>query len=90
MKNATIYPVQERKNDFVVKNVTFIQCSTTENRSIRKTVILGKGFSKVTGLKSYEVKNKRFDASRVGTVNSLSGTKYTETEFITLTEWIFE
>jgi len=83
-----ILPVKELTKRFVTANFKSLQLS--KNNMIEKTVVSKLGFSKVIGLKIEDVKNTRFDAKRVGEVNPISGCKYTETEYITVTTWIFE
>jgi hypothetical protein len=85
-----ILTVKELSKRFVSEEYQLLQCSTTSKNSIEKTVILKRGFSKVTGLKIEDIKNPRFDAKRVGEVNLMSGCKYQETEYITETTWLFE
>jgi len=85
-----ILPVKELNKRFVVAEHKLIQCSTASKNTIEKTVISKLGFSKVIGMKLQDVKNPRFDAKKVGEINLISGVKYTETEFITETTWLFE
>jgi len=85
-----ILPVKELAKRFIVAEHQLLQCSTPSKNTIEKSLIAKKGYSKVVGMKLQDVKNPRFDASKVGYVNPISGMKYMETEFITETTWIFE
>ena len=86
-----IIEVKELAKRFVAKNVMLLQCSSNvENKTIEKTIIAKRGFLKVVGLKIEDVKNERFDKSRVGEVNPISRCEYIETEYTTNTTWIFE
>ena len=89
LRNQVI-EVKELKKRFVTGKIQLLQLSSETTSSIEKSVIKSRGFSKVTGLKIEDVKNPRFEASRVGEVNPISGSRYMETEFRTLTNWIFE
>lgn len=85
-----ILTVKELTKRFVAAEHKLIQCSTVSKNTIEKTLIKKLGFSKVIGMKIQDVKNPRFDKSKVGYVNPISGCKYMETEYITETNWIFE
>jgi len=90
MKKSQIIPVKELKNHYESIEHNLEQCSKPMKSTIKKTVVSKLGFSKVTGLLLETIKNPRFDKSRVGTVNPISGCEYSETEYQTLTSWIFE
>lgn len=84
MKNLTTYTVTESAKRFTAKNVSYVQLSFLKNCTIEKTEIAKQGFNKVVALETFEVKNDRFEANRVGEKF------YTETEFDTITRWVFE
>ena len=85
-----IVTVKELSKRFVSAKFKSIQLSEEKNNMIEKSVVAKLGFSKVIGLKIEDVKNKRFNPEKVGYVNPISGMKYTETEYITETTWLFE
>jgi hypothetical protein len=85
-----ILPVKELSKRFVVAEHQKLQLLTPSKNTIEKTLVAKWGYSKVVGMKLQDVKNPRFDSSKVGDVNPISGMKYMETEFITETTWIFE
>ena len=85
-----ILPVKELAKRFISVEHKLLQCSTPSKSTIEKTVVLSNGYSRVVGLKLEDVKNPRFDAEKVGYVNPISGCKYQEQEYMTITNWIFK
>ena len=85
-----ILTVKELSKKFVSVQHKLLQCSMPSKSSIQKTVVLKNGYSRVVGLKLEDVKNPRFDPKKVGYVNPISGCKYQEQEYITVTQWLFE
>jgi hypothetical protein len=85
-----ILKVKELKKMFVSEDHQLLQISTPSKNTIQKTLVEKLGFSKVIGMKLVDVKNDRFDSTKVGYVNPISGMKYMETEYRTETSWILE
>ena len=85
-----ILKVKELKKMFVSEDHQLLQSSTPSKNTIQKTLVEKLGFSKVIGMKLVDVKNDRFDSTKVGYVNPISGMKYMETEYRTETSWILE
>lgn len=80
---------KENKNCFSVA-VSLLQFDKPSITTIRKSLILKLGYKKVIGMQIVDVKNERFDAKKVGTVNAFTNMLYSEKEFKTIAEWVFE
>ena len=85
-----IIAVKELSKRFVSAKYKSLQLTEDSTfHTIEKSLVKNLGYTKVIGLQIQDVKNDRFDASKVGTV-SFAGMRYTETEFMTITKWIYE